>query len=162
MPTIPNKNGEVDIGQEVPSFFLPATKVGEVSNESLKGKPYVLYFYPKDNTPGCTAEACSFRDTMPDFGKLGVNVVGVSADSLETHEGFSKKYKLTFPLASDADGEVSKKFGVLKEKSPNGEPSWGIERSTFLVDDKGIIRTIWRNVSIPGHADEIKKAVFKL
>ncbi|MDD4617408.1 MAG: peroxiredoxin [Alphaproteobacteria bacterium] len=162
MPTTTVKNGGVDVGQEAPSFTLPATQVGAVSNETLKGKPYVLYFYPKDDTPGCTAEACSFRDTLPDFGKLGVNVIGVSRDSLDTHEAFSKKYRLTFSLASDINGEVSKKFGVLKEKGSDGGVSWGIERSTFLVDDKGIIRTIWRNVSIPGHVDEIKKAIFKL
>jgi peroxiredoxin Q/BCP len=162
MPTTTDKPHELQLGEEVPDFSLPATKVGTLSKSDLKGKPFVLYFYPKDDTPGCTAEACSFRDTMPDFGKLGVNVVGISRDDLETHEAFAKKYRLQFPLASDERGEVAKRFGVLKESASDGKTSFGVERSTFLADDKGVVRAVWHNVSIPGHVEEIKKAVFKL
>lgn len=163
MPISTANTRRPEIGSEIPSFSLPATKVGKIGSAELRGKPFVLYFYPKDETPGCTTEACSFRDALPNFSKMGVAVIGVSRDSLEKHERFSEKHNLQFPLASDEDGTVCKMFGVLKEKrSPGGKTSLGIERSTFLVDEKGILRAVWRNVSIDGHVDEIKKAVFKL
>ena len=157
----PAKIAEIneDIGQKAPSFSLPATKIGKAASASLQGKPYVLYFYPKDDTSGCTAEACDFRDALPDLSKLGVTVIGVSKDSLESHEKFAKKYNLTFPLASDSDGVLCDKLGVWKEKSMYGRKYMGIERSTFLIDGKGVIRASWRKVSVPGHVEEVREAI---
>jgi peroxiredoxin Q/BCP len=149
----------LSIGARVPDFSLPATLIGTVSRASLGGKPFVLYFYPKDDTSGCTAEACGFRDTLPDFKKLGVPVIGVSKDGLASHEKFAKKYGLTFPLASDEDTKVAARFGVWVEKSMYGRKYMGMERATFLVDGKGVIRAIWHKVSVPGHVDEVAKAV---
>ena len=153
---------EKSVGARAPAFSLPATKIGKASSAGLKGKAYVLYFYPKDDTSGCTAEACAFRDALPDFSKLGITVIGVSKDSLESHEKFARKYQLTFPLASDPDGDVCGKFGVWKQKSMYGRTYMGIERSTFLIDGKGVIRAAWRKVSVPGHAEEVKKAIAEL
>lgn len=147
------------VGGKAPAFAMPATPGGTVSNASLKGKPYVLYFYPKDDTSGCTAEACGFRDALPAFGRLGAKVIGVSRDSIASHEKFIKKYKLTFPLASDESGKVCAAFGVWVKKSMYGRSYMGIERSTFLIDGKGVIRAVWRKVSVPGHVEEVKKAV---
>ena len=147
-----------DVGDKAPAFSLPATD-GGVSSAQLKGKPFVLYFYPKDDTSGCTAEACGFRDNLPDFAKLGVTVIGVSKDGLASHEKFKKKYDLTFPLASDEDGAVCEAYGVWVEKSMYGKKYMGIERSTFLIDGKGVIRVAWRKVSVTGHVDEVKTAI---
>ena len=162
MPTTTKKADELGIGAKIPAFSLPSTLLGKVGSAGLKGKPFVLYFYPKDDTSGCTAEACAFRDALPDFSKLGVTVIGVSKDSLESHEKFAKKYDLSFPLASDTDGEVCEKLGVWKQKSMYGKTFMGIERSTFLIDSQGVIRAVWRKVSVPGHADEVKKAIAEL
>ncbi len=151
-----------DIGAPAPAFAMPATLLGKVSLPALKGKPFVLYFYPKDDTSGCTAEACGFRDALPAFSKLNIPVIGVSKDSIESHEKFARKYDLTFPLASDKDTEVCESFGVWKQKSMYGRTYMGIERSTFLIDGKGIIRAVWRKVSVPGHVDEVKKAIAAL
>ena len=149
------------LGDKAPAFTLPST-AGEVSSAALKGKLFVLYFYPKDDTPGCTTEACGFRDALPDFGKLGVTVIGVSKDSLASHEKFKKKFDLLFPLASDEDGAVCEAYGVWVEKSMYGKKYMGIDRSTFVIDGKGVIRAVWRKVSVPGHADEVKKAIAEL
>lgn len=151
-----------DVGSRVPPFSMPATVIGKAESAGLKGKPYVLYFYPKDDTPGCTTEACGFRDALPDFSKLGVTVIGVSKDSLASHEKFAKKFDLNFPLASDEDGSVSEAFGVWVEKSMYGKTYMGIERSTFLVDGKGVVRAVWRKVKVPGHVEEVAKAVREL
>ena len=161
MPQIKTEKAPV-VGDKVPSFQLPATLVGEVSDHKLKGQAYVLYFYPKDDTSGCTAEACGFRDDLPAFGKLGLTVIGVSKDSLIKHEKFAKKYDLTFPLASDEDGTVCDTFGVWIEKSMYGRKYMGIERATFLVDAKGMIRAVWRKVSVTGHVADVKKAAKEL
>lgn len=150
------------IGSAVPDFTMPATKLGTVSLSSLKGKPFVLYFYPKDDTSGCTAEACEFRNTLPAFTSLDVTIIGVSKDNMESHEKFSRKYNLTFPLATDEAADVCEKFGTWVQKSMYGRTYMGIERSTFLVDGKGIIRAVWRKVSVPGHIEEVKKAVESL
>jgi peroxiredoxin Q/BCP len=157
-----SQNNDIGSGAKAPSFSLPATKIGKVSSAALKGKPYILYFYPKDDTSGCTSEACGFRDAFPHFSKLGVTIIGVSKDSLESHEKFSKKYQLTFPLGSDKDSDLCEKFGVWKEKSMYGRKYLGIERSTFLIDGKGTIKSAWRKVSVPGHIDEVKKALSEL
>lgn len=147
------------VGKAVPDFSLPATVVGEVSRASLRGKPYVLYFYPKDDTSGCTAEACDFRDNIPSFKKLGIAVVGVSKDGLKRHEKFSEKYGLNFPLASDETSGMCERFGVWIEKSMYGRRYMGIERSTFLIDAKGIVRAVWRKVSVTGHVADVAKAI---
>jgi len=152
-------SAQLSVGFVAPAFSMPATLVGNVSSALLKGKPYVLYFYPKDDTSGCTAEACEFRNTLPAFGKLGATVIGVSKDSMESHEKFSRKYNLTFPLASDEKTDVCERFGTWAQKSMYGRTYMGIERSTFLVDGKGVIRAIWRKVSVPGHIEDVKKAV---
>lgn len=157
-----NKSEELEIGAEIPAFSLPATKIGKVDSAGLKGKTFVLYFYPKDDTPGCTKEACSFRDDFHAFSKLGVTIVGVSKDTLASHEEFAKKYGLAFPLASDEDGAVCEKFGVLKQKNVFGHTSLGIERSTFLIDATGVLRAVWRKVDVAGHADEVKQAIAAL
>lgn len=149
-------------GKQVPAFDMPAMLVDRVSREGMKGKPYVLYFYPKDDTSGCTAEACDFRDSIASFKKLGIAVVGVSKDSLKSHEKFAAKYNLNFPLASDEDCAVAGRFGVWVEKSMYGRKYMGIERSTFLIDAKGIVRNVWRKVSVTGHVNEIKAAIQEL
>lgn len=153
------KTAGLDIGSAVPDFEMPATKIGKVSRAALKGKPFVLYFYPKDDTPGCTVEACDFSSSLSAFSKLGLTVIGVSKDNMKKHENFSKKFKLSFPLASDEKAGVCESFGTWVEKSMYGRKYMGIERSTFLVDGKGIVRAVWRKVSVPGHVEDVKKAV---
>ena len=118
----------------------------------------MLYFYPKDDTSGCTAEACAFRDALPDFSKVKAEVIGISRDSVASHDKFKKKYKLPFTLASDEDGKVCQAYGVWVEKSMYGRKYMGIERATFLIDAKGMVRKIWRKVKVPGHAQDVLEA----
>jgi len=125
----------LEIGDKAPDFTLPIDGGGKISLKELKGKTVVLYFYPKDDTSGCTAEACAFRDQLPDFSEVKAAIVGVSRDSVASHDKFKTKYDLTFPLAYI-----------------------GMERSTFLIDEKGVIRGIWRKVKVPGHAEAVLKA----
>jgi thioredoxin-dependent peroxiredoxin len=148
----------LDVGDKAPDFTLPADSGGKVSLKELKGKTVVLYFYPKDDTPGCTAEACAFRDQLPDFSKVKAAVVGISRDSVASHDTFKKKFTLPFPLASDEEGKVSEAYGTWVEKSMYGRKYMGIERATFLIDAKGVIRNIWRKVKVDGHAEEVLKA----
>jgi peroxiredoxin Q/BCP len=148
----------LEVGDKAPDFTLPADGGGKVSLKALKGKTVVLYFYPKDDTPGCTAEACAFRDQLPDFSKVKAAVVGISRDSVASHDKFKKKFKLPFPLASDEDGTVSEAYGTWVEKSMYGRKYMGIERATFLIDGKGIIRNIWRKVKVDGHAEDVLMA----
>jgi peroxiredoxin Q/BCP len=148
----------VEIGEKAPNFALPDADEKSVRLADLKGRPLVVYFYPKDDTSGCTAEACAFRDSLPDFSKLKAAIVGISRDSVESHDKFKKKFDLTFPLVSDEDGKVCEAYGTWVEKSMYGRKYMGIERSTFLIDEKGVIRGIWRKVKVPGHADEVLKA----
>ena len=156
------RSGSVTVGAKAPDFDMPADGGGEVSLKSLKGKNVVLYFYPKDDTPGCTTEACAFRDSLPDFSKVKATIIGVSRDDVKSHEKFKKKFKLPFPLASDEDGKVCAAYGVWVEKSMYGRKYMGIERSTFLIDGKGIVRAIWRKVKVDGHAEEVLEAVKEL
>ncbi|MGC2408431.1 MAG: thioredoxin-dependent thiol peroxidase [Methyloceanibacter sp.] len=148
----------VAVGDRAPDFTLPTDGGGEVSLKALKGKKLVLYFYPKDDTPGCTREACAFRDSLPDFSKIKATILGVSKDSVASHDNFKTKFELPFPLASDADGKVCEAYGVWVEKSMYGKKYMGIERSTFLIDEKGVIRNIWRKVKVDGHAEDVLKA----
>lgn len=149
----------LDVGDKAPLFTLPSDSGGKVALKELKGKTVILYFYPKDDTSGCTAEACAFRDLLPDFSKIDAAVLGVSRDTVKSHDGFKAKYKLTFPLLSDEDGKVCEAYGVWVEKSMYGRKYMGIERTTFLIDGKGVIREIWHRVKVPGHATEVLDAV---
>ena len=145
-------------GDKAPGFEL-ATDAGEaVKLSRLKGKPVVLYFYPKDDTSGCTAEAKDFSKLAPDFRKAGVEVIGVSPDSTESHGKFRKKYDLSIKLAADTDKAVATAYGVWVEKSMYGRKYMGVERSTFLIDGKGRIAKSWRKVKVPGHAEEVLAA----
>ncbi len=119
----------------------------------------VLYFYPKDSTPGCTIEACDFRDLMADFSKIDATIIGVSKDSVKRHDNFKSKYELPFALASDAESDVCERYGVWVEKSMYGRKYMGIERATFLIDAKGTVRKVWRKVKVKGHADEVLAAI---
>jgi peroxiredoxin Q/BCP len=148
----------VRVGDKAPDFVLPTDGGGTASLKSLKGKTVVLYFYPKDDTSGCTAEACAFRDALPDFSKVKVEIIGVSRDSVASHDKFKKKFKLPFPLAADEDGKVCQAYGVWVEKSMYGRKYMGIDRATFLIDGKGVVRKVWRKVKVPGHAEEVLEA----
>jgi peroxiredoxin Q/BCP len=141
----------------VPDITLPGIK-GNVSLKKLKGKKVVLYFYPKDDTSGCTAQACSFQDNLPQFKKAGVEVIGVSKDGMKSHEKFAKKYKLNFNLASDEELKAAKAFGVWQEKSMYGRKYMGMDRATFLIDENGNVAQSWRGVKVPGHVNEVLKA----
>jgi peroxiredoxin Q/BCP len=145
-------------GRTVPAFRMPATGGRTASLSGLKGKPFVLYFYPKADTPGCTKEACGFQEQLPALGALGLEVIGVSPDALPALEKFAKKYNLEFPLASDPDHKVATAFGVWVEKSMYGKKYMGIERSTFLVGADGKIAKLWRNVKVPGHVEAVAEA----
>jgi len=152
----------LEIGDKAPDFTLPTDGNGKVSLKALKGKPVILYFYPKDDTSGCTKEACGFRDALPNFSKTGATVIGLSKDGVASHDKFKKKYKLPFTLASDEDTAVAKLYGVWVEKSMYGREYMGMDRSTFLIDGKGVIRGLWRKVKVPGHVEEVLKAVQEL
>ncbi|AOJ68696.1 MULTISPECIES: peroxiredoxin [Burkholderia] len=148
----------VEVDRQVPDFTAPATG-GEFSLSGVKGKKLVLYFYPKDNTPGCTTEGLQFRDLYPKFKKAGAEIVGVSRDSLRSHENFKAKLELPFPLISDPDETLCTLFGVMKLKKMYGKEVRGIERSTFVIDGEGVLRHAWRGVKVPGHVDEVLSAV---
>ena len=148
----------LDDGDKAPNFELPTESGETLKLSSLKGKPVVLYFYPKDDTSGCTAEAKDFTRLAADFRKAGVEVIGVSPDSVASHQKFHKKYDLAVRLAADADKSVATAYGVWVEKSMYGRKYMGVERSTFLVDGKGRIARSWRKVKVPGHAEEVLAA----
>ena len=148
----------VELGNKAPDFTLPTDGAGTVTLSKLNGKKVVLYFYPKDDTSGCTAEACGFRDSFPDYGGTGAVVIGISKDSVASHDKFKKKHGLPFILASDTGGNVCEKYGVWVEKSMYGRKYMGIERATFLLDGKGVVRGIWHKVRVPGHVTEVLKA----
>ncbi len=148
----------IAIDQPVPDFTAPATG-GDFTLSSLKGKKVVLYFYPKDNTPGCTREGMEFRDLYPKFKKAGATIVGVSRDSVRSHENFKTKLELPFTLVSDGDEALCSLFNVIKMKKMYGKEVRGIERSTFLIDADGVLRQEWRGLKVPGHVDEVLEAV---
>jgi peroxiredoxin Q/BCP len=149
-------------GDRAPAFTLPADGGRTISLAGFKGNAVVLYFYPKDDTSGCTAEAIAFSSLSKDFQKAGAEVVGVSKDGVTSHDKFKKKHGLSVALASDEDIETAKAYGVWVEKSMYGRRYMGMERSTFLIDGKGVIRKIWRKVKVPGHAAEVLAAVQSL
>jgi thioredoxin-dependent peroxiredoxin len=146
-------------GDVAPAFTLPASGGRTVSSAALLGKPYVLYFYPKADTPGCTKEACEFQEALPQLGHIGVEVIGVSKDKMKPIEKFADKYRLKFPLASDETTHVAEDYGVWGEKSMYGRKYMGLERSTFLIDAAGKIARIWPKVKVAGHAVEVLAAV---
>jgi peroxiredoxin Q/BCP len=143
------------LGKKVPDFSVPATGDATFRLSAYKGHPVVLYFYPKDSTPGCTTEGADFRDLHHEFVALGSVVAGVSRDTLKSHEGFKAKLGFPFPLLSDADENLCTLFGVIKMKNMYGKQVRGIERSTFVVDGKGVLAKEWRGVKVPGHAAEV-------
>lgn len=146
------------IGKTIPAFKLESTG-GAVSGTSLKGKKTVLYFYPKDSTPGCTVEGQDFRDNKAKFSRAGAQILGVSRDSLKSHENFKTKQSFNFELISDPEEVLCEIFDVVKMKNMYGKNVRGIERSTFLIDDKGVLRQEWRKVKVPGHVEEVLAAV---
>ena len=146
-------------GDKAPSFSLASDGGGKVTLKDFAGKPLVLYFYPKDDTPGCTKEAIDFTAAAAKFKRLGVSVVGVSKDSVAAHDRFKTKHKLGISLASDPEGDVIESYGSWVEKSMYGRKYMGIDRSTFLIDSKGKIAKIWRKVRVSGHAEEVLAAV---
>ena len=148
----------VAVGKQAPDFTLKTDGGGEITLSRLRGKKVVLYFYPKDDTPGCTKEACGFRDALPDFSKLDAVVVGISKDSVARHDKFKAKYELPFTLAADEDGKVCEAYGTWVEKSMYGRKYMGIDRATFLIDETGTLRAEWRKVKVPGHVDEVLRA----
>jgi peroxiredoxin Q/BCP len=148
----------IAVDQPVPDFTAQATG-GDFTLSSLRGKKVVLYFYPKDNTPGCTTEGLQFRDLYPKFRKAGAEIVGVSRDSVRSHDNFKAKLELPFTLVSDADEALCSLFDVIKMKKMYGKEVRGIERSTFLIDGQGVLRQAWRGVRVPGHVEEILEAV---
>lgn len=152
----------VEIGKKAPAFSMKTDGGGKVALSDLKGKNVVLYFYPKDDTSGCTAEACGFRDNSAAFKKLDAVVIGVSRDSVESHDKFKKKYDLNFALGSDESGKVTEAYGVWVEKNMYGKKYMGIERATFLIDGTGTLRGMWRKVKVPGHVEEVAKAIKQL
>ncbi len=150
---------EPKVGDVAPDFRLPSTRGKEMTLKEHKGKDVILYFYPKDDTPGCTAEACSFRDHEPDLSKAHAVVLGVSTDSLESHDKFRGKYELNFPLLSDSMGDIVKMYGVWKEKNMYGKRYWGVARTTFWIGPDGKIKKIWKKVDTKRHAEEVLAAL---
>jgi peroxiredoxin Q/BCP len=146
-------------GDAAPDFSLPADDGRTYSLRDLRGKKVVLYFYPKDDTPGCTKEACSFRDNLARVTSRGAIVLGVSKDDLASHAKFRRKYSLSFPLLSDTDGRVLDAYGVWKEKSLFGRTSMGVVRSTFIIDENGRIAKVFPHVNVEGHTDEVLEAL---
>ena len=153
-------NAAVD--QPAPDFDLPATGGGTVSLSAQRGRKLVLYFYPKDNTPGCTTEGADFRDSHPAFRRAACEVFGISRDSLASHQRFKEKMKFPFELLADPDEAVCRQFGVMKLKNLYGKQVRGIERSTFVIDEKGVLAREWRGVKVPGHIQEVLNFVKSL
>jgi peroxiredoxin Q/BCP len=149
----------VNEGDPAPDFRLPADDGRTYSLKDFRGKKVVLYFYPKDDTSGCTREACSFRDSLARVTSKGAVVLGVSKDDLDSHTRFRKKYELTFPLLSDTDGMALNAYGVWKEKSAYGKTFMGVERTTFIIDEKGRIAKVFLRVKVDGHVDEVLEAL---
>lgn len=145
----------VEEGDKAPDFTVATDGGGSISLKDFKGRKVVLYFYPKDSTPGCTTEACAFREALPDFSKIDADIIGVSRDSVKRHDNFKAKYELPFTLASDEDGALCEAYGVWVEKMNYGRKYMGIERSTFLIDEKGRIAKIWRKVRVNKHVEKV-------
>ena len=152
----------IEPGGKAPDFSLSADDGQKVKLSALKGTPVVLYFYPKDDTPGCTREACAFRDRKKELVKLGAKVLGVSPDDVASHVKFRDKFELNFPLLADADHKVADKYGALREKNMYGKKSLGIQRSTYLIDAEGRVAKVWKKVNVDGHDEEVIAALKEL
>lgn len=152
----------IEAGAKAPDFTLVSDSDEKVKLSALRGRPVVLYFYPKDDTPGCTREACAFRDRKQALHKLGVQVLGVSADDVASHVKFRDKYDLNFPLLADKDHKVAEKYGAWREKNMYGKKLMGIQRSTFLIDENGKVAKVWKKVNVDGHDAEVLEALKEL
>jgi len=161
-PTQPASPQWIEEGDAAPDFALAADDGREVRLSALRGKPVVLYFYPKDDTPGCTKEACSFRDASADLGARGAVVLGVSPDDVASHGRFRDKFHLNFPLLADAGHRVASRYGAWREKTLYGKKSMGIQRSTFLIDREGRVRKVWKKVAVDGHDQDVLAALDRL
>jgi thioredoxin-dependent peroxiredoxin len=150
------------LGKKLTDFTIPATGEKDITLSDLKGENVVIYFYPKDSTPGCTREGQDFRDNIRKFRALKTVILGVSRDSIKSHENFKAKQEFPFDLLSDAEEKLCKQFDVIKEKNMYGKKHMGIERSTFLIDSKGVLRQEWRKLKVDGHVEEVLKAVKSL
>ena len=149
----------VEVGKKVPAFKLPATGEQKISLSGLKGQNIVLYFYPRDSTPGCTTEGQDFRDSIAKFKRQNCIILGVSRDTLASHEKFKEKQKFPFDLLSDTEEELCNLFDVIKLKNLYGKKHLGIERSTFIINEKGVLKQEWRKVKVKGHVDEVLAAI---
>ncbi len=150
---------ELQIGDTAPNFTLPTDGEGEITLSALKGQAVILYFYPKDDTPGCTKESCGFNDALPALETSNATVIGISKCSVKKHDKFKAKYGLNFPLASDENGTTCEDYGTWAEKNMYGKKYMGIVRSTFLIDKDGKIAAIWRKVKVPGHVEAVQEAL---
>jgi peroxiredoxin Q/BCP len=149
----------IEPGSRAPDFTLPADDGTKVKLSALRGRPVVLYFYPRDDTPGCTREACAFRDQKKQLTRLGAHVLGVSTDDVASHGKFRDKYDLNFPLLADTDHKVAEKYGAWREKNMYGKKSMGIQRSTFLIDADGKVARVWKKVNVDGHDEDVLEAI---
>ena len=152
----------IEAGKKAPDFTLSADDGSRVKLSGLRGAPVVLYFYPRDDTPGCTREACAFRDRNAELGRLEAKVLGVSPDSVESHRKFREKYGLDFPLLADTAHKVAEKYGAWREKVRFGKRSMGVQRSTFLIDAEGTVSKVWKSVKVDGHDRQVIEAIEKL
>ena len=152
----------VEEGKKAPDFTLADHDGQKIKLSSLRGSPVVLYFYPKDDTPGCTKEACAFRDRSAELAKAGAKVFGVSPDDEASHVKFRTKYELNFPLLCDTEHKVAEKYGAWREKNMYGKVSMGIQRSTFLIDGEGVVRKVWKKVQVDGHDEQVLEALAEL
>ncbi len=152
----------IEEGTKAPDFTLVADDGSKLKLSSLRGSPVVLYFYPKDDTPGCTVEACAFRDASKELKKLGAKVYGISPDDIESHGKFRDKFKLNFPLLVDTDHKIAEKYGAWREKNMYGKKSMGIARSTFIIDSEGNVARVWKAVKVDGHDAAVLAALKEL
>lgn len=149
-------------GQQAPDFTLPSDDGKSITLSALQGQAVVLYFYPRDDTPGCTAEACAFRDQKAELSVRGAAVLGISTDTLDSHRAFRDKFQLNFPLLADTEHHVAEAYGAWREKVRSGSKSMGIQRSTFLIDGRGIVHKAWTNVKVEGHDQEVLAALTEM
>jgi thioredoxin-dependent peroxiredoxin len=149
----------IEVGQLAPDFTLPDQNGREVTLSQFRGTPVVLYFYPRDDTPGCTVEACAFRDARENYAQAGAKVIGVSPDSVKSHARFVEKHQLPFTLVADTEKRVCESYGVWQEKSLYGKKSMGVVRSTFVIDGEGVVRHVFGKVKVAGHSDAVLKAI---
>ena len=152
----------IEVGSKAPTFTLATDTGKKVKLSEFLGSPVVLYFYPKDDTPGCTKQACAFRDRKAELTQMGAVVLGVSADSVESHVKFRDKFELNFPLLADTDHAVAEKYGAWREKNMYGKISMGIQRSTFLIDPAGKVFKVWKRVQVDGHDNDVLRALQEL